>query len=467
MQKSGTEGSAASDWVPDLKEPSVGARSALPKYLAIVQALEQAVRTGILRPGERLPTQRALATRLGIDLTTVTRAYGLARDSGLIEGAGKLGSFVRNSAGHAMRAGVEESGMILPPQPGFGLLGEAMRTGLTRLLRAGGGSPLLQYHPAAGNVQDRRQAATAFTARGLSTGEGQVVIAAGGQHALHGIVAAALNSGDRLCVGRSCYPGILSVARRRGLRLVPIDQDAGGIDPDAFARAAAAGVRALYIVPTNDNPTTATLDDARRHALVDIARRHGVTIIEDDAYGLLPAKPPPPLAVLAPERTWHIASVSKIISPVLRVAHVRIPDGLDAAALAAAGQETTVMAPPVNVALVTSWLRDGTFDRLIAAVRAEGVARQRIAARHLMGMNYAAHPEGYHIWLKLPTGIDAAALAGRFAPAGLSIVAGDAFASHPAKAEPAVRLSIGGAIDHGQLDRAFGWLAALLRGEEE
>jgi DNA-binding transcriptional MocR family regulator len=256
------------------------------------------------------------------------------------------------------------------------------------------------------------------------------------------------------------------VARRRGLRLVPIDQDAGGIDPDGFARAAAAGVRALYIVPTNDNPTTATLDDARRHALVEIARHHGVTIIEDDAYGLLPAKPPTPMATLAPERTWHIASVSKIISPVLRVAHVRVPDGLDAGALAAVGQETTVMAPPVNVALVTSWLRDGTFDRLIAAVRAEGVARQRIAARHLAGMDYAAHPEGYHIWLKLAAGVDAAALAGRVAPAGLSIVAGHAFACDPGDAAGAVRLSIGGAIDHGQLDRAFGWLAALLRGAE-
>ncbi|MCE7798324.1 PLP-dependent aminotransferase family protein [Sphingobium sufflavum] len=460
----GTASGIASDiapgWMPDLS--TTGG----PRYLAIVEALEQAIRTGVLRPGERLPTQRDLARHLGIDLTTVTRAYGLARDGGLIEGVGKLGSFVRNSAGHAMGAATEESGMIVPPQPAFGLLGEAMRTGLTRLLRAGGGSPLLQYQPAEGSVQDRRQAAMAFTARGLPTGPDQVVLTAGGQNGLQGIVATVLARGDRLCLGRSAYPGMLSTARRQGLRLVPLGQDAGGIDPDAVRAAAEAGARALYVVPTNDNPTTATLDVERRHALVAIARRYDMLLIEDDAYGLLPARPLPPLAALAPERTWHIASVAKIISPVLRVAHVRVPDGVDPGPLARATQETAVMPPPINAALVTSWLRDGSFERLVAAVRAEGVARQRIAARHLAGFDAAAHAEGYHLWLAMPRGVDPVMLAGRVGPVGLSIVAGQAFASDPRDPARAVRLSIGGAMDHGQLDRAFAWLAASLRGEE-
>lgn len=464
MQKSEAstagEEAAALGWIADVSW--VGG----PKYLAIMDALEQAIRTGTLRPGERLPTQRDLARHLGIDLTTVTRAYGLARDAGLIDGAGKLGSFVRNGAGHVMGAAAERSGMILPPQPAFGLLGEAMRTGLTRLLRAGGGSPLLQYQPVEGSVPDRRQAAMAFTARGLATAPEQVVLTAGGQNGLAAIVMTLMGRGDALCLGRSTYPGMLALARRIGLKLLPLDCDKGGVDPDAFARAAATGiVRALYIVPTNDNPTTATLDIERRHTLAAIARRHGVAIIEDDAYGLLPAKTLPSLAVFAPERTWHIASVSKIISPVLRVAHVRVPDGEDGNALALAAHDTAVMAPPINAALVTSWLRDGSFATLIEAVREEGVARQRIAARHLTRWNHAAHPEGYHIWLHLPDGVDPSVLAGMLGPAGLSIVAGSAFACVPDTAERAVRLSIGGAIDHGQLDRAFARLAVLLGGE--
>lgn len=445
-------------WLPDL----AGAEGGF-KYLAIVDALEQAIRLGTLRPGERLPTQRALAEQLGVDLTTVTRAYGLARDHGLIEGAGKLGSFVRNAAGHAAGAATETSGMILPPQPAFGLLGEAMRTGLSRLLRAGGSSPLLQYQPPGGAVQDRRQAAAAFTERGLPTDEAQALLAAGGQNALHAILTTLLRPGDALCLGGSAYPGVLASARRLGLRLIALPADAGGIDPDALAGAAQAGAKALYIVPTNDNPTTATLSEARRMAVVEAARRHGLAIVEDDAYGQLPAEPLLPIAALAPERTWHIASVAKIISPVLRVAHVRVPDGAGGAALAQAIGDTAVMAPPVNAALVTGWLREGTFRTLVDAVRAEGLARQRIAARRLAGTDYAAHAEGYHLWLRMGAGQSPSGLAVLMRRAGLSIVPGEAFAVETP--ERAVRLSIGGAIDHGALDRALGRLGGLLRGE--
>ncbi|MET0364372.1 MAG: PLP-dependent aminotransferase family protein [Sphingobium sp.] len=446
-------------WLPDLAD-AIG-----PKYLAIVDALEQGIRMGTLRPGERLPTQRVLAERLGIDLTTVTRAYGIARDAGLIEGAGKLGSFVRNNAGHAAGAAMELSGMIQPPQPAFGLLGEAMRSGLSRLLRAGGGSPLLQYQPVGGALHDRRQAALAFTSRGLPTEEGQVVLAAGGQNALHAILATVLARGDMLCLGGSTYPGVLASARALGIGTCPLVHDEGGIDPDAVKRAAQAGKKALYIVPTNDNPTTATLDEGRRRAIADIARCHGLWIVEDDAYGLLPAQPLRPVAAFAPERTWHIASVSKIISPILRVAHVRVPDGVEGGVLAEVIHETAVMPPPINAALVTAWLRDGSFVRLVDAVRGEGVARQRIAARHLAGMDYAAHPEGYHIWLRIAEAIDARTLAETVRPAGLSIVPGDAFASGPGRGERAVRLSTGGAIDHAHLDHAFALLATLLRGD--
>lgn len=445
-------------WLPDLIATTG------PKYLAIVEALELAIRQGTLRPGERLPTQRDLAGRLGIDLTTVTRAYGIARDAGLIEGAGKLGSFVRNGAGHVAGAATETSGMIQPPQPGFGLLGEAMRTGLTRLLRAGGGSPLLQYQPVGGALHDRQQAALAYEARGVSTDEGQVVLAAGGQHGLHAILATVLRPGQSLCLGRSAYPGAIASARALGIGLVPLAMDREGVDPDALERAAREGARALYIVPTNDNPTTATLSIERREAIARIARHHGLVIVEDDAYGLLPARPLPPLAALAPEQTWHIASVAKIVSPVLRVAHLRVPDGVEAGPLAAAIQATAVMAPPVNAALVTAWLRDGSFARLVEAVRGEGVARQRIAARHLAGMEYAAHPEGYHIWLGIGAELDPVALAATMRPAGLSIVPGEAFACEAGRGERAVRLSTGGAIDHRHLDQAFAWLATLLKG---
>ncbi len=436
-----------------------------PKYLAIADAIEQAVRTGILRPGERLPPQRALARQLGIDLTTVTRGYGLAREAGLIEGAGRLGSYVRNSAGLPLADISGDNGMIMPPQPGFALIGHAIHQGLAALLRAGGQSPLLQYQPTGGALRDRQEAAAAYRARGLSADVDQVVIAAGGQNALHAILATTLRPGDRIAAPHITYPGVIAVARQLGLRIDPVDTDAGGIDPDALQAAALAGVKAVYVVPTNDNPTTATLDLERRLWIAALVRRYGLTLIEDDAYGLLPAKPLPPLTSLVPERGWHIASVAKIISPVLRIAHVRAPDAASAARLAADIHATAVMAPPLNAALVTHWLREGVFADLIGQVRVEGVSRQRLVAPLLAGLNAAAHPEGYHLWLTLPEGAPRPAeLSARLRPLGLSIVAGERFAIDPATAAPALRISIGGAIGHDRLRQAIEVLRVLIRG---
>jgi DNA-binding transcriptional MocR family regulator len=435
-----------------------------PKYLAIADAIDHAVRTGALRPGERLPPQRALAVDLGVDLTTVTRAYGLARDAGLIEGSGRLGSFVRNAAGLPPADLTGDSGMIMPPQPGFARLSDAMRDGLTRLLHAGGQSPLLQYQPSGGAVRDRQEAARAFSGRGLATREDQTVITAGGQHALHAIIGTLFQPGDIVCAGRSTYPGLIALARRFALKLVAIPGDADGLDPDAVQSAALAGAKAVYVVPTNDNPTTATLDIERRLWLAAIARRHGLILIEDDAYGQLPEKPLPPLAAFAPEISWHIASLSKIVSPVLRVAHVRAPSADAARLLADDLHETSVMAPPLNAALATYWLREGIFADLVAGVRAEGVARQRRIASLLAGLDHASHPEGYHLWLRLPADATAPAdLAARLGPLGLSIVAGERFAVDPEAPERAIRISIGGAIGHERLTRAFEGLRALLR----
>jgi DNA-binding transcriptional MocR family regulator len=446
-------------WLPALK-PDAG-----PKYAAIADAIAGGIRSGELRPGERLPAQRDLAERLGVDLTTVTRAYGLARDAGLIEGAGKLGSFVRNDAAlPVFGETASEVGMNVPPQPAFALLPEAIRTGTAALLRAGRHSPILQYQPSLGNMLERRQAAAVLTGRGIAAQAEEIAITAGAQNALHAIVAATLEPGDGICCGGFIYPGMASLAERRGVRLVAVATDPEGLLPDALDAALGKRVKTIYLTPTNDNPTAVTLGVERREAIVAVARRHGAVVIEDDAYGLLPSAPPPPIAGMAPERTWHISGTSKIISPIIRVAYVKAPSSRAAALLAADVNQTAVMAPPLNVALVTLWLRDGTFDRLVAGVRAEAVARQRIALRSLAGLHYQTHPEGYHLWLELGRAADAEQIATRIRPLGLSIVPGSAFAVSPAQAAGHVRISIGGAIDHASLERALVRLREIVEG---
>ena len=123
-----------------------------------------------------------------------------------------------------------------------------------------------------------------------------------------------------MCAEELTYPGLLSVLAHLHLRPVGVAIDGQGMLPEAF-RAACRQHRpkVLYCNPTLHNPTTATLSLERRRALVEIARTHGVAIIEDDAYGALPKHPLAPLAALGPDVVYHVAGLAKCLAPALRI----------------------------------------------------------------------------------------------------------------------------------------------------
>lgn len=432
-----------------------------PIYRAIAAAIARDIARGTLHPGQRLPSQRDLAAALGIDLTTVSRGFAEALRQGLIESDGRRGSFVRAPAAAAPRdvsASAAPSGMNMPPAPDMVIA--ALRQGYEAVLQE---DAHLHYQASGGAIGDRALAAQ-FLARTIGeTSADQVLVTAGGQNALHSICTTLLQPGDAVAAGALTYPGFLAVARRLAVAVIPVAMDEEGIVPDALEEAASAHrLKALYVIPTIDNPTTATMSPERRTAIAEIAMRHALAIIEDDAYGQLPEAPIAPIAALASERTWHIASLSKAVSPALRLAMVRAPRVRDALRLAADVHETAVMAPPLNLALLNLWLREGQLDRLVRAVRAESAERARIATALLDGADFAVCPEGYHLWLRLSEGLRPADVALTLQAGGLSIVPADAFAVEPERAPGALRVSLGGPVSREALRRELGRLDALL-----
>lgn len=435
-----------------------------PFYLAIADALAADIALGLVLPGEKLPTQRDLAAALALDLTTITRAYAEAARRGLIVSEGRRGSFVRGGQAQTdegLAGGDAASGMNMPPEPEGGALRRAMLDGIATLLD--GRLAPLHYQPP-GGLEAQRAAAAGFLAPLLpDTGADQVVTTAGSQHGLHAVLALLVTRGDRIAAPAFTYPGFLAAARRLGADIVPLAMDADGILPEALEEAAQAAVlTAVYLVPTNDNPTTATLPLGRRKEIARLALRHGFAIIEDDAYGRLPASPLPPVAAFAPKLTWYIAGVSKLVSPSLRVGFVRAPGVREAHALAGAAHESAVMAPPLNAALVTNWILDGTLNRLAAAVRAESVARMKEAAAILGPSGARFHPEGYHLWLPLPEHVDAGRIAAQAIAAGLPAAPGAAFAATPNAQGQALRISLGGSAPRIRMLREIHRLDALL-----
>jgi DNA-binding transcriptional MocR family regulator len=300
-------------WNPDIRAASG------PKYLAIAQALSNDIEAGILAAGDRLPPQRSLAEALGLDLTTVTRAYGEAQRLGLIEGSGRRGSFVRArptvpSSVTTSEAG--DTGMNAPPEGFGGTLMREFRESASCLLGPESAALPFQYQRSGGAPSARKAGAELLAARGIPCSEDTILVAAGGQNALHAIFSAEFKAGDTLAVCAQVYPGLLALARRFGVTLLPIPSDAEGMDPDALSHACAGGtVRGVYLVPTNDNPTTVTMPVTRREAIAQVVGTHHLLLIEDDAYGWLPEHPLPPIASRVPDNSWYIASVSKVLTP--------------------------------------------------------------------------------------------------------------------------------------------------------
>jgi len=447
-------------WMPQIENESG------PKYLAIAEALLADVQSGRLKPGHRLPPQRQLAKELGVDLTTVTRAFNEARRMGLIEANTGRGSYVRGTApeqNNVAPAGLPiiDLSMNMPPQPPAAKLRERIQEGIAGVLSSPHGLMHLHYQESVGAGPDRTAAARWLGARLGPVPVDRVVVTGGAQTALYAVIRVLAGSGDAICVPDLTYPGLRAIAEQLKVRLVPVAMDQEGIDPAALEEACQRErPKTVYCVPTIHNPTTVTMSAKRREAIAATARRHGIAIIEDDAYGALPRQAPAPIASLAPEITWHIATLSKCVTPALRTAYVVTPGFADTLRLAAEIRAMTLMVPPLMAALASKWILDGTLDAITAAIREESAARQAIARRILQGLEFQAHPEGHHLWLTLPERWRRADLNVYARQSGLALVPSEAFAV--GLAPEAIRVSLGAAQNQAVLERGLGLLATVL-----
>jgi DNA-binding transcriptional MocR family regulator len=238
--------------------------------------------------------------------------------------------------------------------------------------------------------------------------------------------------------------------------------DSEGIEPDALARACVRlRPKALYLNPTLRNPTTLTVPASRRGEIAAIARRHGLPIVEDDAYGFIPQHGPAPFAAIAPDITWHIAGLAKCIGAGVRAAYVVAPDARTGWPFAAAVRAANVMASPFTLALATRWIEDGTADQILRFIRAETAARQAMANEILPPRSFKADRLSFNIWAALPPGWTRSAFTGHMRSTGIGVVASDAFTAGGDPPE-AVRVCLGGPTPRAGLRHALEYMAHAL-----
>lgn len=445
-------------WVPEL------GRMRGPLYLAIAEQIAADIAAGRLPAGTRLPPQRALAATLGIDFTTVSRAYNEARRRGSIEGRVGQGTYVRarsRRAGGSSPAALVDMSMNLPPLFDDPALAERMWRDIADLQHEQGLALLMRYQPVGGARQDRAAGAAWLRPRLGEVSPERVLVCPGAQGALLATLGLLAAKGGRICAEALTYPGLRSVAAYLGIDVLSIAMDERGLVPEAFeAVCLEHQPKVLYCNPTLHNPTTATLPLKRREAIVAIARRHGVAILEDDAYGALPATPVPPLAALAPDLVYHVAGLAKCLSPALRIAYLVVPESAMAVRLEGAIRATAGMASPLSAAIATRWIEDGTAQAALTAIRGEAGIRQRMVGESLARADVLTDREGFHLWLSLPAHWNRGEFSARLRAAGISVVASDAFAlSEPPEA---VRLGLGAPETRADLQRSLDTISDLL-----
>lgn len=433
--------------------------SAGPRYKQIVTQVVEAINDGVLQPGDRLPAQRELAAWLAVDLTTVTRAYTDIRHRGLLQAASGRGSFI--ALPQPIQTHLDLS-MNIPPGNDrlLPLIGDA----IMRLQLGADATSLMGYHPGAGEPAERAAGALWLAPLLGPIDSARVVVSSGAQAAICALLVLLTQPGEVIVADELTYPGFIAAARQLGRNVVVIAGDEQGILPEALYQACRQhDAKVVYLNPTIHNPTAVTLSLQRREEIARLARDNGWMLIEDDPYGLLPEQPVTPLSTLAPANTWYISTLSKCLTPGLRIAWIVVPTGTTCEPLAHALRSLILVASPLMSAVVTDWIHSGIAADLLGQLREENRQRQQLVSA-LLDYPVQAHPYGLHFWLTLPPHWDPYSLVSTASRAGLGIAPSHVF-SPEARGPGAVRISLGGARDRRQLQQGLSRLNTVLNGK--
>jgi len=324
-------------------------------------------------------------------------------------------------------------------------------------------SEMVGAHRWMGTEADRI-AGSRFVARRLGEAPepGRVVVANGTQAAFNMLLGGLVGRGGVLAVESLTYPPVLQLAERLGFVPRGVAMDGEGMLPEALEDLCRRErPKAAYLLSTLQNPTTATMSPARRAAIVDVARRHGLQLIEDDIYSLLPEDVPPPLAALAPERSWYLLGVAKSLAAGMKIAYVVAPSAAEAERQFWPGVRATFwMAAPISAAVSTQLIENGGANRVIDAVRAEMRQRHGLIVPILKDLDVVTADGALHVWVRLPPPMVARDLAARLREAGVNVATGDPYAPPGESAPPALRIGIGHARSQDELAEAMGIIAA-------
>jgi DNA-binding transcriptional MocR family regulator len=381
------------------------------KYKRLADAVEKGIAERLIEPGCKLPPHRLLADSLGVTIGTISRAYGELERVGLVVARVGDGTYVRQRGMERPRD-VGFRNVSDEPRPFFDMSRNQPIPGqeahfLSQGLQALAVDPQALQHiggytAEAGLLRYRAAGAHWLRHGAFVPSAEQVVCVNGGQHGLLCALMGLLKAGDTLVTEHLTYPGLISVARLLGIKLIGVGMDDEGLDPGALEEVCRHHrVSALYCTPTIQNPTAAVMSVVRREAIAEVCRQNNLLIFEDEAHAVLAQQRPLPLSHFAPERAVLIGSLSKAVSAGLRVGYLHAPQPL-IGRLSAAVRGTCWMASPLTLEVASLWIENGIAQQLVGQQIAEISRRKALVAGLLDGVVYKTHPDSPHFWIEVP-----------------------------------------------------------------
>lgn len=437
-------------WIPQLVDDDQ------PRYLALVDAIANAIESGTLKVGDRLPPQRRLAWKLGLNPSTTQQAYREAAARHLVAGEVGRGTYVlagskeatlfRIKEHHGQQPLIDLSTNVPVADPHNLDLHDSLRS----LLDCPGNGLLDHYLGPEQLLLGRIRGAHWLANRGLALSADELLLCGGAQQALALVLQSFCQAGEPVMLEALSAPGIKAACRQLRLPVHGVALDSQGLRPDDLDRVArASGARVLVTTPTLHNPTGACMDDGRREAIAEVVRRLGLLVIEDDVYGALSDSRP--LYPLLGNQGIFISSLSKTVAAGLRLGWV-VATPTVLAQVDPHAQASHWSVSPLNLHVACQWIEDGTAARRLAWQRKETSERWRLT-RRLLGerLQNTAQPSP-HAWLATPQGAEKVVRQCR--EQGVEVVPASVFAIGASQVQ-AVRISLSAAASRAQLKRGL------------
>jgi DNA-binding transcriptional MocR family regulator len=466
------------------------------RYEALAADMAESIRTGVLRPGDRLPSVRHTCASRGISPSTVFQAYYLLEARGLIRARERSGYFVAANVQHVppepeftprpqhgampvdiseLVFGILESSMLRDVVPFGSAFPSPLLFPLERLGRAMASSARTldpwstvdDLTP--GNASLRRQIALRYLAAGMQVPADDIVITNGALEALNLCLAAITRPGDAVVVESPTFYAALQALERMGLEVIEVPtHPRQGMDLDALEHAIERHrPKACWLMTNFQNPLGSLMPEARKRALVDLLARHALPLIEDDVYAELYFGDTRPLPAKAFDRdglVLHCGSFSKCLAPGYRIGWAA--PGRFAKQVARQKLTTTLSASAPAQDALARYLEQGGFDRHLRRLRHTLAARQSAFAQavghYFPAGTRATRPDGgYFMWIEMPAGVDALDIHRRALSLDISVAPGPIFSASRSYAN-CLRLNYGHAWN-SRAEQALSTLGNLVK----